>query len=129
MFVFGALLWADRRVRLGHGRVFALYVAGYTLGRFVIELMRSDEATHILGLRVNTWVSALLFLVAVVAFVRLRRGRETPYEVDPGFNPDPTRHGALTGVGAAAAQAAGETRGAGSGPARPGDAGYRGQRT
>lgn len=71
------LLWADRRFTLGHGRVFALYVAGYTLGRFVIELMRSDEATLILGLRVNTWVSAFLFVIAVVAFLRLPRGRES----------------------------------------------------
>ena len=29
---FGVLIWADRRFRLGHGRVFALYVMAYTLG-------------------------------------------------------------------------------------------------
>src|SRR3954454_15707058 len=27
-------LWADRRFKLGYGRVFALYVASYTVGRF-----------------------------------------------------------------------------------------------
>lgn len=83
VLIFGLLLWAEKRFRLGHGRVFALYVAGYTLGRFWIELMRADDATMILGLRVNTWVSAIVFLVAVVAFLRLRRGQETPAEVDP----------------------------------------------
>lgn len=88
--VFFFLIWIDRRRRLGHGRVFWLYVAGYTLGRFFIELMRSDEATLILGLRVNTWVTAILFLVAVVIFLRLPKGRETPQEVDPEYNASPT---------------------------------------
>nr|WP_255713926.1 prolipoprotein diacylglyceryl transferase [Corynebacterium sp. ACRQP] len=84
--VFFVLIWADRRFRLGHGRVFWLYVAGYTLGRFFIEFMRRDEANLILGLRVNTWVSAILFIVAVVIFFMLHKGRETPEEVDPEYN-------------------------------------------
>lgn len=84
--VFFVLIWADRRFRLGHGRVFWLYVAGYTLGRFFIEFMRRDEANLILGLRVNTWVSAILFITAVVIFLMLRKGRETPEEVDPEYN-------------------------------------------
>ncbi|WP_454039597.1 prolipoprotein diacylglyceryl transferase [Corynebacterium afermentans] len=88
--VFFVLIWADRRFRLGHGRVFWLYVAGYTLGRFFIEFMRRDEANLILGLRVNTWVSAILFIVAVVVFCMLRNGRETPEEVDPEYNRAPT---------------------------------------
>ncbi|WJY68351.1 prolipoprotein diacylglyceryl transferase [Corynebacterium auris] len=86
ILVFALLLWADRRFRLGHGRVFALYVAGYALGRSFVELMRADEANMILGLRVNTWVSAILLIVALIVFFRLRRGRETPQEVDPKYN-------------------------------------------
>lgn len=81
--VFCLLILADRYFCLGHGRVFWLYVAGYTFGRFFIELMRTDEATMILGQRVNSWVSALVFLVAVVAFFLSAKGRETPAEVDP----------------------------------------------
>lgn len=75
------LLWADRRFRLGHGRVFALYVASYTFGRFFIEQMRTDPATLIAGVRINTIVSAVVCVVAVVVFFALRRGRETPEEV------------------------------------------------
>ncbi|QYH19521.1 prolipoprotein diacylglyceryl transferase [Corynebacterium aquatimens] len=86
VLIFALLIWADRRFRLGHGRVTWLYVAGYTFGRFFIELMRTDEATLILGLRVNTWVSAILFVIAVVMFLRAKPGRETPEEVDPGYN-------------------------------------------
>ncbi|WP_434452984.1 prolipoprotein diacylglyceryl transferase [Lentzea sp. E54] len=63
------IVWADRKFRLGHGRVFALYVAGYTAGRFWIELMRTDEATLIFGQRVNVFVSALVFLGAIAYFV------------------------------------------------------------
>jgi len=74
------IIWADKKFRLGHGRVFALYVAGYTAGRFWIELMRTDTANHILGLRVNVWTSILLFVAAIVYFVlAAKRGpRELP---------------------------------------------------
>ncbi|AKK11411.1 prolipoprotein diacylglyceryl transferase [Corynebacterium uterequi] len=82
------LIWAQRRFRLGYGRVFALYVVSYTLGRFWVELMRDDAATMILGQRVNTWVSLGVFLVALVVFLRLPRGQETPEEVNPRLRGD-----------------------------------------
>ena len=47
------------------GDVFALYVAGYTSGRLWIEALRIDEANHILGLRLNIWVSILVFIGSV----------------------------------------------------------------
>ncbi|MPZ81935.1 MAG: prolipoprotein diacylglyceryl transferase [Actinophytocola sp.] len=59
------LVLAERRFRLGGGRVFALYVALYTLGRAGIEALRIDPAHHILGLRWNDWVAALVFLTAI----------------------------------------------------------------
>lgn len=74
------VVWLDRRLRLGHGRVFALYVAAYTVGRCWIELMRTDDASHVLGLRVNVWTSIVVCLGAIVYFVLAhRRGpREEP---------------------------------------------------
>lgn len=77
------LLWAHKVFKLGHGRVFALYVAGYTAGRFVVENMRADDATLIFGLRVNVIVSVVCFVLALIVFLRLPRGQETPAEVDP----------------------------------------------
>ncbi len=59
------LLWADRRWQLGHGRVFALYVLLYTVGRFWIELLRIDPAPEVLGLRLNVWTSAVVGLAAL----------------------------------------------------------------
>ncbi|KOV20887.1 prolipoprotein diacylglyceryl transferase [Streptomyces sp. XY152] len=79
------VIWADRRFELGHGRAFALYVAGYCAGRFWIEYMRVDEAHHILGLRLNNWTAVLVFLLAVLYMVlsaRKRPGREDV--VEPG---------------------------------------------
>jgi len=64
---------ADRRWSLRHGQSFLLYVVLYTAGRSWFEALRIDDANTILGLRVNTWVSALVFLVTLVCLVRSRR--------------------------------------------------------
>ncbi|WP_347351308.1 prolipoprotein diacylglyceryl transferase [Intrasporangium sp.] len=71
-----ALLWLERHRRLAAGQTFAAYVMGYPIGRIVIENMRSDAANHILGQRVNTWVSILVFLVGLLLWVRF--GRAAP---------------------------------------------------
>lgn len=95
------ILVLDRKVRLGAGSVFALYVVAYTAGRFVFELMRSDYANLILGLRVNTWVSGLLFLAGAALFVRrFRQPRSMARPVgsvqataDPGRTEEDPAHG------------------------------------
>jgi prolipoprotein diacylglyceryltransferase len=78
--VAALVIWADRRFRLGHGRAFAVYVAAYTVGRGWIEALRIDPANEVLGLRLNVWISLLVFLGAVTYIVvsaLLRPGRET----------------------------------------------------
>ncbi|WP_081915498.1 prolipoprotein diacylglyceryl transferase [Saccharothrix sp. NRRL B-16314] len=84
------IVWADRKFRLGHGRVFALYVAGYTAGRFWIEIMRVDPATQVFGMRINVLVSVLVFIGAVVYFVlAAKRGeREVIVRRDPDDETD-----------------------------------------
>lgn len=70
----------ERRWRLGHGRVFLLYIVLYTAGRLWIELLRVDPAHHFLGLRLNVWTAIIVGLVALVAFIVVGRrhpGRET----------------------------------------------------
>ncbi len=78
LLVFVFLIWADRKFRLGHGRLFALYVAAYCVGRFGIELMRDDTATHIAGIRVNVFTSVFVFIGALVYFLLAPKGRENP---------------------------------------------------
>lgn len=73
------LIWADRRFNLGHGRVIALYIVLYCIGRFWIELLRIDTANHILGLRLNVWTAIIVGIGGLVWFLlsaRLKPGRE-----------------------------------------------------
>ena len=84
------VVWADRRFRLGHGRAFAVYVAGYTLGRFFIELMRTDPATRVFGdIRINVVVSAVVFLGALTYLVVVRKPREVPPFAPPASRSRP----------------------------------------
>ncbi|MGI8795380.1 MAG: prolipoprotein diacylglyceryl transferase [Acidimicrobiia bacterium] len=69
LLVFGVLLAVERKVRPHRGQLLALYVALYTFGRFWFELLRVDPPNRILAVRVNVWVSALLFLGAVAWLV------------------------------------------------------------
>ncbi len=73
-----ALLLLDQRRRLHPGAVLGLYVAGYPVGRIVIEKMRTDEAELIWGQRLNVWTSILVFLLGVwiVWFTARRAARD-----------------------------------------------------
>ena len=118
VLIFAALIYIDRRFKIGHGRLFAMYVAGYCFGRFWVELMRSDVATHIAGIRVNSFTSTFVFIGAVVYIMVAPKGREDPAslagkpEVEEedeveAFAKELTAVAATTGV-VAAAKAAGE---------------------
>ena len=77
LFLLGVVLWIERRFRLRKGQMLALYLATYTFGRFFFENLRVDPANEIFGVRLNSWVSAIVCIGAVVAFVWLgRRGSE-----------------------------------------------------
>ncbi|GAB3366599.1 MULTISPECIES: prolipoprotein diacylglyceryl transferase [Amycolatopsis] len=67
------LLWADKRFDLRTGKLFALYVAAYTVGRAWVEALRVDHANHFLGLRLNDWTSLVVFLAATAALLWRRR--------------------------------------------------------
>ena len=65
----GVLLLVERIWRIRPPALFALYVALYTFGRFFEELLRVDPAHEIAGLRLNAWVSIVVFLAAAGFFV------------------------------------------------------------
>ncbi len=78
----GILVWAERRWSLGRGKLFALYIVSYTLGRFWIEALRIDTVNTIGGFRLNNYTSAIVFVLGVGLFVWLSKNR-------PGRSPEP----------------------------------------
>lgn len=67
----------ERYIKLRPGRLFAIYVGGYGLGRLWVEDLRIDPANEPGGLRVNTWMSILL-IVGSAAFLLMDRFRPAP---------------------------------------------------
>jgi prolipoprotein diacylglyceryl transferase len=61
------------RNRISGGALFPLYVALYCAGRLIFELLRIDEAHHILGLRVNVIVALLVGATATLIFRKFSR--------------------------------------------------------
>ncbi|MEY3325563.1 MAG: hypothetical protein RL694_450 [Actinomycetota bacterium] len=57
---------------LGSGSIFALYVALYSFGRGLIELIRIDESNLIFGLRLNLFTSLIMICVASIYLYRHR---------------------------------------------------------
>jgi phosphatidylglycerol---prolipoprotein diacylglyceryl transferase len=78
LLVFAILIYLDRRFTIGHGRLFAAYIALYCVGRFCVELLRDDTATHIAGIRINSFTSTFVFIGAVVYLILAPKGREDP---------------------------------------------------
>jgi prolipoprotein diacylglyceryltransferase len=77
------VIWADKRYVMGHGRVFALYVALYCAARGLIETMRIDDARHILGIRLNVFTALFIGAMALLYLVRSSEknpGRELMHE-------------------------------------------------
>lgn len=68
----GVLLAVDRSRRLAPGRLIWVYVAGYAIGRLWIESLRIDNATEILGVRINIWTMSALLLLAGFMLSRSR---------------------------------------------------------
>jgi prolipoprotein diacylglyceryl transferase len=88
LLVAGILIAADRRFRLGRGKVFALYLALYGFGRFFTEGMRTDPSETMFGpLRQNQFAAILICLAGILLLILLakfRPGRETEVERPSG---------------------------------------------
>ena len=89
LLVAGALLVIDRRHRLGRGRLLALYIMLYTIGRGLIEALRIDSAEHFLGLRLNDWTSFIVYAGGLVMFLLIRKpvDEDDPYVVPAAATP------------------------------------------
>jgi prolipoprotein diacylglyceryl transferase len=88
MLLAVVLLLIERRRSLAPGQLFGLYIAGYPIGRIIIEKMRTDEAELILGQRLNVWTCIVVFFIGVAIVVYTgRRARATSKDVDTPQDP------------------------------------------
>ena len=65
----GVLLWLDRRFTLKRPALFALYVVWYTTFRTFEEVLRIDPSSYVFGMRINFWVSLIVWICAVAFFI------------------------------------------------------------
>ncbi len=84
LLLAGFLIWIDRRGVLKRGMILPLYVAGYGIGRFLVESVRIDAATEILGIRVNHWVSGIAIAASVLALILAYRNARPSFWADRG---------------------------------------------
>jgi hypothetical protein len=80
----------DRKYKFGRGRAFALYVMAYTAGRCWIEMLRIDDANHILGIRINVFTAIIVFLGALIYFIVVRGPRAYVVPDDAADHQDET---------------------------------------
>jgi len=67
--IAGVLILIGWRFRIRAPALFALYVSIYTFGRFFEELLRIDPAHQWGPLRLNAWVSIVVFICSTAFFI------------------------------------------------------------
>jgi prolipoprotein diacylglyceryl transferase len=80
VFVGLLVIYAVRRFLLTGDRAFALYAGAYAIGGFLVQSLRIDPSPHVLGLRVNQLVLAVVF-AAAVAYLYLTRRKRGPDKI------------------------------------------------
>jgi len=75
LLLAATLVWLGHHRRIRPPGLFALYVAGYSLGRIGEELLRVDPAHHIFGLRLNFYVATALFVAGLAWFAHIQGWR------------------------------------------------------
>ena len=81
----GALVLLDRRRVVRPGRIFALYIGGYAVGRFLVESLRIDHASLILGHPGQPLDCQRLTFVGVVLFLAVKGLRRRPGDDDEPY--------------------------------------------
>ena len=78
------LILLDRKRVIRPGNLFVLYVLGYGIGRLWVESLRSDNASLILGIRINIWTS-LLAIAGALIVLAVRGVRRRPDDDDEPY--------------------------------------------
>lgn len=86
----GLLIWIGYKYVIRAPGLFALYVAGYSLGRLIWEQLRIDPSNEFLGQRINFYVALVLLIAAVAFFIWNQRQTK---EIPPAQKPPEPRDG------------------------------------
>jgi prolipoprotein diacylglyceryl transferase len=88
---FVLLLLVDKQLKLRWGRLFGLYLAYYSVGRFFIEGLRIDPSDVYFGFRTNQWMAIFGIILGMALFIiqdRRHPGDESSIYL-PGREPEP----------------------------------------
>jgi prolipoprotein diacylglyceryl transferase len=83
------LLLLDKKFELRWGKLFALYLVFYSVGRVWVEAIRIDPSEIIFGLRTNIW-SAIIGIAVGITIYLVQKKRHTGLETNvylPGKEP------------------------------------------
>ncbi len=69
LVIFGVLMKLLGRMK-PDGTLFLLYLAAYSVGRFLLSFLRLDSNTVLLGLNQPQWLSIMVLVVVIVLFFR-----------------------------------------------------------
>ena len=72
LIIFGVLMKLQGRIK-PDGTIFLLYLASYSIGRFLLSFLRLDSNTVLLGLNQPQWLSLIVLIVVAVIFFRRRK--------------------------------------------------------
>jgi len=74
------LLWLERHRKLRRGMLLGLYAVLYAVGRFLLELIRTDSPSRYFGLSRNGWYSLVVILAGSGLLIWLQRRKPAPEE-------------------------------------------------
>ncbi len=80
LMLAGLLVFVTNRKYLKPGQSIFLWIAGYGVGRFLVESLRIDPASLVWGVRVNHWVSGLAVLVGLAGLIWAQRSASSSKE-------------------------------------------------
>ena len=73
VIIFIFLLWLMKRWRPGTGMIVAFYLIFYSMGRFLIEFLRTNAQPMFFGLRLAQIVCLIFFLVGIIVLINRDR--------------------------------------------------------
>jgi prolipoprotein diacylglyceryl transferase len=82
LIVIPVLLLIEKRFKIARGNMIMGYLVFYGIGRFFLEFIRTDSATHVFGFRANQLVAAVVVVAALAIFLIRQASGAPGYEID-----------------------------------------------